>query len=62
MTIPQEPPNTNVPEIDVPDPAPDPGGVPPGIPPLGPGPDWREPEMDPPMRMPGENPDVETEL
>lgn len=56
MTIPQQPPDPNMPPIDTP------SETPPEVPPAR-EPDWRSPGSDePPMRMPEDNPDVETDL
>lgn len=62
MTIPQPPPDREIPDAP---PIDTPNEIPPEVPPQGPPgqePDWRSPgEEEPPMRMPIDNPDVETD-
>ena len=66
MTIPQQPPEGEIPVPREPGQEIPPDGPVPDLPPEAPPshePDWRTPGTeDAPMREPGDNPDVETEL
>ena len=65
MTIPQQPPETEIPLPREPGDETPPDGPTPDLPPeVPPGrePGWPSDPVDAPMRAPGENPDVETEL
>ena len=63
MTIPQPPPDIELPNPSDPGVPATPDEIPPGEMPPGREPEPEIPGSDePPMRMPGENPDVETEI